>query len=134
MRVIEFTPKELAHLERVRAICLGLPDAEEALKWGHPNFLARGKIFCGFGREGGVAAVGMKTTPRRQAELVATGRYYVTPYVGRFGWISHPFAGRVRWKELESLIEESYLLVVPRRGRAPATRSRRRRSPGPARS
>ena len=133
MRVTEFTAKELAQLERVRTICLRLPDAEEAIKWGHPNFLARGKIFCGFGREGGIATLGMKTTPLRQAELVASGRYYVAPYVGRFGWVSHPFTGRVRWKELRELIEESYQLLVPRRGRTP-TPSRRRQSPGSAQS
>jgi predicted DNA-binding protein (MmcQ/YjbR family) len=134
MRVAEFTPRELAYLERVRAVCLRLPDAEEAIKWGYPNFLARGKIFCGFGRESGVATVGLKTTPLRQAELVATGRYYVAPYVGRFGWVSHPLTGRIRWKELEELIEESYRLIVPRRGRPPAAMpSRRRRSRGAAR-
>jgi predicted DNA-binding protein (MmcQ/YjbR family) len=120
MRVARFTPKEAALLERVRAICLALPGAEEAIKWGHPNFLVGGKVFCGFGRDGGVATVGLKTSPLRQAELVASGRYYVAPYVGKYGWVSHPLTGRIRWRELRELIEGSYGLVRP---------SRRRRSP-----
>lgn len=122
MKAEVYTRKELALLERVRAMCLALPGAEEALKWGHPNFLVKGRIFCGFGRESGVATVSLKTLPLRQAELVAGGRYRVAPYVGKYGWVSYPLTGRIRWAELRELIRESHRLVSPAAVRRTAQR------------
>lgn len=122
MKIETYTTKELALLARVRAICLALPGAEEAVKWGHPNFMVKGKIFCGFGRETGIVTIGLKTTPLRQAELVAGGRYRVAPYLGKYGWVSHPLTGRIRWSEVRELIDDSYRLIAPPVGRRPVKR------------
>jgi len=113
-------------LGRIRKICLALPGAREEIKWGHPNWVVGGKLFAGFGKEAGVLAVGLKTIPLRQAELVARGPYVVAPYVGRYGWVSLPLRGRIPWRELEELLIESHRLVAPAKR---IRRSPRRRSP-----
>jgi len=118
MRYRPAGPAEAKLLDRIRKICLALPGAAEAIKWGHPNWTVGGKLFAGFGKENGVLTVGLKTTPLRQAELVAQGPYLVAPYVGRFGWVSLPLGRRIPWRELEELLVESHRLVGPTKRRA----------------
>ena len=44
-RSAEFAQPILRHLRRlVHGAC---PEAEEAVKWGHPSFVYQGKILCG---------------------------------------------------------------------------------------
>jgi len=47
-------------LEKLRRICLALPDTAEALSWGHPNFRVRNKIFCSIGDYKGVCSISFK--------------------------------------------------------------------------
>jgi predicted DNA-binding protein (MmcQ/YjbR family) len=98
-------------LDRLRTVALALPGAEEAIKWGHPNFLVGGKIFASFGRDGGRLTIGFKCSPLDQAERVATGRYRVAPYVGRFGWVCFDVVGRVPWREIADGIKRSHQLI-----------------------
>jgi hypothetical protein len=49
-----------ALLNRIRRICLALPDTKETPTWGKPHFRVGEKIFAGFGEQDGRPTLGMK--------------------------------------------------------------------------
>ncbi len=97
-------------LERVRAICLRMPEISELVDGhGHTTFKARDKSFIMM-RDG---VIHIKSTPENQELLLQDGRYFKTPYIGQHGWIGmrSPFD----WTEIADLLEEAYLLAAPKR-------------------
>lgn len=106
--------------ERVRSICLRLPEVSERLSHGSPAFYV-GKQFVMLWPDGHhdhtfphlwcAAAVGV------QEELVATSpdRYFRPPYVGSRGWVGMRLDGEVDWDEVAELCEEGYRVVAPPR-------------------
>jgi hypothetical protein len=117
-------PAEAA-LERVRAICLGFPGAEEKLSHGAPSFHVRGKMFLMFVDDhhaDGRLAVWCKAALEEQCSLVAAepARFFVPPYVGVKGWVGVVLdaEGRDRepdWIALAILVEAGWLSVAPKR-------------------
>jgi len=108
-------------LERLRKICLALPDATEKIAWGDPTWRVRDKIFAMAkgNYPGGRPSVWMKGRDGTQDALMTIDpeSFFVPPYVGHKGWIGvwmdRP---RINWPMLEDLIAESYALVSkPRR-------------------
>ena len=99
-------------LKKQRRICLPLPTASEAVKWGHPNFLAGKKIFAAFEQYKGVWSICFKVPKRHQGLFLKDPRFYRTPYVGQHGWVSLRSEGRLDWKEIAELVEGSYQLVI----------------------
>ncbi|HEY4333142.1 MAG TPA: MmcQ/YjbR family DNA-binding protein, partial [Ilumatobacteraceae bacterium] len=110
-----WTPKQLARgLERMRSICLALPEVTEEVTSGTDvNFRVRNKIFCFPG--GG----GSMTVKADRAELVALlddARFAPAPYLARGGWVRMDLqAGPVDWAEVTELIHTSYMLIAPKR-------------------
>lgn len=108
-------------LARLRAICLALPEAAEVVTWETvPTFRVGGKIFALYEeRLGDAPRIGCwcKAPPGVQAALVAAdpGRYYAPPYLGGRGWLGLRFDGALDWAEVAAHVEESYLLVAPKR-------------------
>jgi len=108
-------------LDRLREICLALPEATERLSHGTPNFFVRDRkvfvtawpdghhgdtfphLWCG-------AAEGV------QGELVAEApeRFFRPPYVGHRGWVGMRLDGVVDWGEVAELCVDSYRLVAPK--------------------
>jgi hypothetical protein len=74
-------------LERVRALCLALPEAFERETWGHPTFRVgggKGKIFCISAADG--SAVRTKADPEERDALLDHGDPFFMPsYVGTRG-------------------------------------------------
>ena len=99
--------------QRLRAICMALPEAEERETWETPTFRVRGKIFA-MASDG---AVWCKAPPGAQAVLVGAdpGRFFAPPYVGPKGWIGIRLQDRPDWDEVAALLRRSYRLVAPRR-------------------
>jgi predicted DNA-binding protein (MmcQ/YjbR family) len=97
-------------IERVRGLCLALPEAFELETWDHPTFRVgsrRGKIFCTAAPDG--STITLKADPIEGQALLAQGDlFYVPPYVGGKGWVGlrsdHP---RTDWKEVAELIATS---------------------------
>ena len=121
-------PVARAHA-KVAALCLALPGTTEEIKWDSRHFCVDGKIFVSFGAEDTVAIVSFKTTPEDQREKIRDPRYFIAPYVGRFGWVGLRLSGRVNWREVQAGIERSHALIAGgKAGRkkpltnAPATR------------
>ncbi|HET7459040.1 MAG TPA: MmcQ/YjbR family DNA-binding protein, partial [Gemmatimonadaceae bacterium] len=84
----------LTAIERLRRICLALPEAHEVEAWGEPTFRVRNKIFAVYATAethhgAGRASVWVKAKGGNQDLLVRAdpARYFAPPYVGPKGWI-----------------------------------------------
>ena len=131
-----------AALERVRAICLGFPGAEEKLSHGAPSFHVRGKMFVNFVDDhhaDGRLAVWCKAMPDDQRRLVASApdRYFVPPYVGVRGWVGVRLdRPDTDWIDLAIVIEQGWTEIAPPTLKAAgaAHTSSRPRPPPPVRN
>jgi predicted DNA-binding protein (MmcQ/YjbR family) len=103
--------------DRLRAICLALPEAVEQQAWGDPTFRVRQKIFAMEKRGDGRISVWCKAPPGSQMVLVGAdpARFFVPPYVGHKGWIGMRLDQRPDWGEVAEVVRRSYRLVAPRR-------------------
>jgi predicted DNA-binding protein (MmcQ/YjbR family) len=105
-------------IERVRSLCLALPETFEQETWGHPTFRVgggRGKIFCTSATDG--SSITLKADRLEREALVAQGDpFFIPPYVGDKGWIGIELdRTRSDWAEVSELIATSYCLVSPKR-------------------
>ena len=115
------------HLDRLREICLTLPEAVEAGGVGSPSFKVRDKIFAM--RHPMHLPTGERSSlwckARRGVQEMLVGsdpaRFAVPPYVGHHGWIAIYLDGDVDWEELADLVEESYRMTAPKRLAAKVT-------------
>lgn len=108
-----FTPTE-----RLRAICLAFPEAQEQAFGGHtkPTWRVNGKIFALMEEQRD--AVWFKAPPGGQAILIDVhpDTFFVPPYMGKNGWVGvRADSPDIDWDELHGLIAESYRLIAPKR-------------------
>jgi predicted DNA-binding protein (MmcQ/YjbR family) len=103
--------------ERLRALCLALPDAAEAPMRRGPTYRIANKIFAMERPHGEAVAVWCKAPPGSQAVLVGADPecFFVPPYVGPKGWIGIRLDPRADWTEVAALVERSYRLIAPKR-------------------
>ena len=105
--------------DRVRAICLGLPEATEKLSHGAPAFFIRKQfamLWPNGHHEHGFPHLWCAAEPGAQQALAATSdRYFRPPYVGHRGWIGVRLDGDVPWDEVTELLHDAYRLVAPAR-------------------
>jgi predicted DNA-binding protein (MmcQ/YjbR family) len=101
--------------DRMRTIALALPETSEEVTWGTDvNFRVRKKIFLFPGEE----QMTIKADPGERDALLATGRFHVAAYVGRFGWLTMDVPKRptkADWDEIAELITTSYCLIAPKK-------------------
>ena len=107
-----------ATFQKVRALCLALPDTKLTMTWGSPHFRVGEKIFCGFGAEDGKQVMGVKLEMSHARRAVKDARFWPAAYVGKHGWVSMDVARRKNWDEVSALIRESYELIAPKTSRA----------------
>lgn len=107
-------------LDRVRGICLALPEAIEKEAWGGPTFRVA-KMFAMFAdnhHSDGRLALWIKSTPEDQDVLVDNDpeRFFVPPYMGPKGWLGVRLEkDRVDWDLVEELVEDGYRLIAPKK-------------------
>ena len=103
-------------VDRLRALCLALPEATEKETWGDITFRVRDKMFVvtRIGRER--PSFTCKAPPGSQAVLVGADpqRFYVPPYVGGKGWVGVWLDRQPDWDEIAALVRRSYGLVAPK--------------------
>ncbi|HEY5252891.1 MAG TPA: MmcQ/YjbR family DNA-binding protein [Acidimicrobiales bacterium] len=104
---------------RVRAICLALPDATEKLSHRSPAFFVK-KQFVMLWPDGhndhGFPHLWCAAPEGAQEALVAGGwRFFVPPYVGSRGWLGVRLDSRVEWDEVEAICGDAYRTVAPRK-------------------
>jgi hypothetical protein len=115
-------PKRDVRLDRVRAICLGLPEVTERLSHGAPTWFVRGKnAFVTFWVDGHHAEdfphLWCAAPPGVQQELIESepDRFFRPPYVGGRGWIGVRMDGDVDWNEMADICTEAYRVIAPAR-------------------
>jgi len=101
-------------LDRLRELCLALPQARETSTWGSPHFRVRDKIFAGFDPDAPTPVLGFKLSLERQAQMLRDPRFRVAPYVGRYGWVSMDLSGVSDWDEVRAFLVESYCAIAPK--------------------
>ncbi len=113
-------PKPLGsakQVERVRRICLALPETMEKLSHGEPTFFVRKKVFamCSINHHNdGHIAVVIPAAIGVQAALIEASpdKFYRPPYVGGAGWVGVEIP-RVSDKELRLHLHEAWRLIAP---------------------
>lgn len=108
-------------LERVRRICLALPETTEQVAWGEPTFRVRKKIFAMYASAGnhhgrGRDSLWLNAPIGVQEMLVrsAPDKFFVPPYAGVNGWIGVVLAA-IDDAELEELVVQSYCMIAPKK-------------------
>jgi hypothetical protein len=108
-------------LERVRRLCLSLPEVTERPSHGSPTWFIRGKktfvTYLDIHHDDGRLALWCAAPPGMQQALVngEPEHYFFPPYVGHRGWIGVRLDRGLDWNEIAGAIEDAYVTVAPRR-------------------
>ena len=105
-------------LEKVRKLCLELPETSEKEAWGGPTFRVRGKMFVMHmdnHHDDGRVALWCCCSEEERDFFVESDpeRFFVPPYVGHKGWLGVRLDKRLAWKRIIDIVEEAYLLTAP---------------------
>lgn len=102
---------------RLRDICLHLPRAVEKETWGDPTYRVNDKIFAMEKRGDGRISVWCKSTfdTRDMLLLSAPHQFFIPPYVGSKGWLGMRIDNDPDWREVESVVKQSYRLIAPKK-------------------
>ena len=106
-------------LERLHALCLGLPETSERLSHGAPTFFVREKkaflMVLANHHGDGRFAIWCAAPDGMQQTLVEAepDRFFVPPYVGHRGWLGLRLDRSLDWQELAAVVEDAYAEVAP---------------------
>src|SRR5204863_4322542 len=106
-----------SQVERVRQICLSLPETFEKLSHGEPTFFVGKRVFaaCSINHHNdGHIAVTIPAAIGVQAALIEKSpkKFYRPPYVGHAGWVGIELP-RVSDRELKMHLREAWKLIAP---------------------
>jgi hypothetical protein len=127
-----------ATLERIRAVCLALPEVTERPSHGAPTFFIRGKrsfamVLTNHHGDGRFAI--WCAAPDGMQQLLVDGaadRYFVPPYVGHRGWLGVHLDRDIDWEEIAGILEDAYLEIAPPKLAAQALNAVSRDPGGPS--
>ena len=106
-------------LERIRELCLALPEASERLSHGAPTFFIREKraflmVLTNHHGDGRFAI--WCAAPAGMQQLLVDAdpdKFFVPPYVGHRGWLGVRLDREFDWDELAGIAEDAYAEVAP---------------------
>jgi hypothetical protein len=114
--------KSVNPLERLRAICMALPEVTERPSHSAPTWFVRDKsafvMLWAEGHHNNEFPHLWCAAPRGvQAELIEAepNRFFRPPYVGGRGWLGVRLDRGVDWDELAEVCEEAYRVIAPKR-------------------
>jgi len=107
-------------IDRLRALCLALPEAAEKRAWGEPTWRVRDRLFAQLDdhHHGADRLAVWLPAPLGAQELLVKAdpaRFFVPPYVGVRGWIGVRIDRRPDWGAVAELVRDAYRRVAPRR-------------------
>ncbi|MFG3055347.1 MmcQ/YjbR family DNA-binding protein [Kitasatospora sp. NPDC048239] len=123
-------------VERLRAICLALPEVSERVSHGEPTWFAgtgtRARVFVMLADHHHDDRLAFWCPAAAGAQEFLTARepelFFRPPYVGHRGWIGVRLdAGPVGWERVEDLVADAHALVARPAAPKPPT------APGPSR-
>lgn len=109
-----------ASLERVRAICLALPEVNERPSHGMPTFFIRDrKTFVNYAdnhHDDGILGLWCAAPEGVQDLLLEADpqQFFRPPYVGHRGWIGVRLDRDPDWDMVAGIIEDAYRTVAPK--------------------
>jgi hypothetical protein len=111
-------------IQRLRELCLALPEAFEKEAWGECTFrVTGGSMFAmtdNHHHGSKHIAVWVKA-PREVQEILVNAdakRFFVPPYVGSKGWLGVRLDYKVDWDELAEILRDGYSMSAPKRLRS----------------
>ncbi|WP_214109700.1 MmcQ/YjbR family DNA-binding protein [Acrocarpospora catenulata] len=109
----------MEQLERLRALCLALPETTERISHGEPTWFIRGKkTFVTFADHHHDDRLGFwcAAPPGIQEHLTETEptRFFRPPYVGHRGWLGVYLDVPVDWQEINHIIRDAYRQIAPK--------------------
>ena len=119
MTATSIDPSSSAPVERVRRLCLALPETSERPSHGEPTFFVGKRVFVMFADNhhgDGRVAVWLPAPPGVQSALIeqAPAVYFRPPYVGHKGWVGIELA-HIGDDDLEFHVETAWRLIAPKR-------------------
>ncbi|MDQ3547482.1 MAG: MmcQ/YjbR family DNA-binding protein [Chloroflexota bacterium] len=107
-------------LERLRQICLALPEVIERMSHGEPSWFVRGKkLFVSYANHhhDDRLAFWCAAPDGVQQMLVESDadRFFVPPYVGQRGWLGVRLDLSNDWDEIADLVTDAWRVVAPKR-------------------
>lgn len=107
-------------LERLRQLCLALPETTERLSYGEPTWFVRDKktfvTYANHHHDDRLAF--WCAAPQGFQDVLlhaAPDRFFIPPYVGHRGWIGVRLDVEVDWDEIATIVEGAYRAVAPAR-------------------
>jgi hypothetical protein len=107
-------------VQRLRRVCLALPEVTERLSHGEPSFFIRDKKqFVSLDNHHHGAehlAFWCPAPPGVQEELIAENpeQYFRPPYVGHRGWLGVRIDLEPDWAEISEIVRDAYRQVAPK--------------------
>ncbi|WP_137123386.1 MmcQ/YjbR family DNA-binding protein [Segeticoccus rhizosphaerae] len=107
-------------LERLRRLCLALPEVTERLSHGEPTWFVRDKktfVMYADHHHDERLAFWAAAPEGAQQVLVTSGpeHFFRPPYVGGRGWVGVYLDVDVEWDHVERIVEDAYRRVAPKR-------------------
>ena len=112
-------PQRERALERLRKICLALPETSERASHGAPTFFVRDKrafLMLMTDHHGdGRFAIWCAAPAGMQQVLVESDpeHFFVPPYVGHRGWLGARLDRDLAWGQIKGIVEDAYAEVAP---------------------
>ena len=113
--------KTRERLEKLSAICLGLPQAMREDQGSHATFKVGKKIFAYYlnNHHGdGIVSVCCKVLPGDNVRLIAVNprKFHMPAYIGPRGWVGLRLdRPTVDWTEVKELLLASYTQTAPKK-------------------
>jgi hypothetical protein len=107
-------------LDRIRKLCLALPETTERPSHGAPTWFVRDKktfvMFHDDHHGDGRLAIWCAAPPGVQELLVEEepARFFRPAYVGHRGWLGVRLDVEVDWDEMAGIVEDAYRMVAPK--------------------
>ena len=115
-------------LERLRRLCLALPEVTERLSHGEPTWFVRDKkvfvMFANNHHDDGRVAFWCAAPAGAQEDMVDSDpvRFFRPPYVGHRGWLGVRVDVNVDWDEVGAIVRQAYAMVAATLPRARESR------------
>ncbi|MEV0899819.1 MmcQ/YjbR family DNA-binding protein [Actinoplanes sp. NPDC049802] len=107
--------------DRVRGICLALPETTERLSHGTPAFFVRDRkmfvmLWAGGHHDDDFPLLWCAAPAGAQEELIKADpeRFFRPPYVGHRGWLGVRLDRDPDWSEIAELCEDAFRAVAPK--------------------